>query len=167
MPQMIRLSRDEELMAAAAGLARESRFNSNPKFKGDKGNFHNAVMIHSEAVGAEIAVAKYFGIEDFHPTVNTFKNEPDIAMASGLGLEVKQTKYPHGALIVTDDDRNTDIGVLVTGISPTYTIIGWIPISVAKKPKYQASDGTYWVTQQNLQPIENLLRSVYGSRENH
>jgi len=162
MSAMIRLTREEELVAAAAGLARESRFSSNPKFVGDKGNLHNAVMIHAEAVGAEIAVAKYFNIEDFHPTVNTFKNEPDIAMFSGLGLEVKQTKYVGGSLIIHEDDRDTDIAVLVTGISPTYTIRGWIPVSVCKKPKYQASDGSYWVTQVNLLPIENLLRSVYG-----
>ena len=161
---LVRLERSEEMVAAAVGLARESRFTSNPKFIGHKGNFHNAVSIHSEAAGAEIAVAKYFGINEFHPTVDTFKNEPDV-LVGALPIEVKQTKYPDGALIIHDDDRNTDIAVLVTGISPTYDIKGWIPVSIAKKPKYQASDGSYWVTQANLQPIENLLRSVYGNHQ--
>jgi hypothetical protein len=165
MPSMIRLSREEELVAAAAGLARESRFSSNPKFVGDKGNLHNAVMIHAEAVGAEIAVAKYFQFTEFHPTVNTFKNEADITMPNGLGIEVKQTKYHGGNLIIHEDDRDTDIAVLVTGTSPTYTIRGWIPVSVCKKPKYQSSDGSYWITQTNLQPIEYLLRSIHGQNQ--
>lgn len=160
---LVRLNREEEIIAAAAGLARESTYSSNPKFKGDKGNFHNAVSIHAEAVGAELAVAKYFGVENFHPTVDTFKNEPDIKLGH-LNIEVKQTKYEAGALIVTDEDRDTDIAVLVTGISPIYTIRGWIPVSICKKPKYQASDGAYWVTQGNLQPIENLLRSIHANR---
>ena len=111
---LVRLSREDEIVAASAGLARESRYGSNPKFQGNKGNFHNAVTIHSEAVGAEIAVARYFGLEDFVPTVNTFKNEPDINL-HGVSLEVKQTSHKRGHLIITDDDRDTDIAVLVCG----------------------------------------------------
>ena len=159
---MVRLSRQDEIIAATAGLERESRYGSNPKFKGNKGNFHHAVTIHSEAVGAEIAAARYFGITDFVPTVNTFKNEPDIRLG-GLGIEVKQTSHKAGHLIITDDDRDTDVAVLVVGESPTYYIVGWIPVSVAKKPRYKASDGTYWINQINLQPIENLKRSQYAN----
>jgi hypothetical protein len=159
---MVRLSRQDEIIAATAGLERESRYGSNPKFKGNKGNFHHAVTIHSEAVGAEIAAARYFGITDFVPTVNTFKNEPDIRLG-GLGIEVKQTSHKAGHLIITDDDRDTDVAVLVVGESPTYYVVGWIPVSVAKKPRYKASDGTYWINQINLQPIENLKRSQYAN----
>jgi len=113
-------------------------------------------------LGAEIAAARYFGIEDFVPTVDTFKNEPDIWLG-GLGLEVKQTGHKAGHLIVTDDDRDTDVAVLVVGESPTYYVVGWIPVSVAKKPRYKASDGSYWVSQINLQPIENLKRGQYAN----
>ena len=96
---MVRLSREDEVVAHTAGLARESRYGSNPKFIGNKGNFHNAVVIHSEAVGAEMAVARYFGVEGFVPTVNTFKNEPDVYW-NGIAIEVKQTPHKRGHLII-------------------------------------------------------------------
>jgi hypothetical protein len=108
---MVRLSREDEVIAHTAGLARESRYGSNPKFLGNKGNFHNAVVIHSEAVGAEMAVARYFGVADFVPTVNTFKNEPDVYW-NGVAIEVKQTPHKRGHLIISEDDRDTDIAVL-------------------------------------------------------
>ena len=159
---MVRLSRADEIVAATTGLARESRYGSNPKVKGNTGNFHHAIVIHSEAAGAEIATARYFGIESFVPTVDTFKNEPDLRLGA-LGIEVKQTGHKAGHLIITDDDRDTDVAVLVVGESPTYYVVGWIPVSVAKKPRYKASDGSYWVSQINLQPIENLKRSQYAN----
>ena len=159
---MVRLSREDEVVAAQTGLARESRYGSNPKFTGNKGNFHQAITIHSEAVGAEMAVARYFGIENFVPTVNTFKNEPDV-LWNGVGLEVKQTPHKTGHLIIRDDDRDTDIAVLVTGESPTYYVVGWIPVAVAKKPRFLSSQGGYWVSQINLQPIETLRRSSHAN----
>jgi hypothetical protein len=157
---LVRLSREDEIAAHTTGLARESRYGSNPKFSGNKGNFHNAVLIHSEAAGAEIAVARYFGIDNFQPTINTFKNEPDVNL-NGLGLEVKQTSHKNGHLIITDDDRDTDIAVLVVGESPSYYVVGWIPVIIAKRPRFQSSQGGYWVSQINLQPIETLNRSRY------
>ena len=159
---MVRLARPDEYLAAQTGLQRESRFGSNPKFKAKKGNFHTAVTWHAEGAGAEIAAARYFGIEGFVPHIDGFKNEPDIRLGA-LGIEVKQTSYKAGNLIVTDDDRDTDVAVLVVGESPTYYVVGWIPVSVAKKPRYKASDGSYWVSQINLQPIENLKRSQYAN----
>lgn len=159
---MVRLSREDEIIAHTAGLARESRYGSNPKFNGNKGNFHNAVVIHSEAVGAEMAVARYFEIEDFVPTVNTFKNEPDVNW-NGVAIEVKQTPHKRGHLIITDDDRDTDIAVLVVGESPTYYVMGWIPVGVAKRPRFASAQGGYWVSQINLQPIETLRKSSHAN----
>ena len=75
---MVRLSREDEIIAHGAGLARESRYGSSDKRVKNGGNFHACVTIHAEAVGAEMAVARYFGVSDFVPTVNTFKNEPDV-----------------------------------------------------------------------------------------
>jgi hypothetical protein len=121
-------------------------------------NYHEAVMESSEAVGAEIAVAQYFGISGFQPTVNTFKNEADI----GAKIEVKWTKYNNGHLIVTNNDREHDIAVLVSGKSPVYLIAGWIPITMARKTKYRNQDGSYWISRLNLFPIEDLKRSIYG-----
>jgi hypothetical protein len=123
-------------------------------------NYHEAVMESSEAVGAEIAVAQYFGIANFVPSINTFKNEADI----GAKIEVKWTKYTNGHLILTNNDRSNDIAVLVTGKSPVYDIAGWIPIHMAKKPRYRNQDGSFWIDRPNLFPIEDLKRSIYGDR---
>jgi hypothetical protein len=159
---MVRLSREDEIIAHGAGLARESRYGSSDKRVKNGGNFHACVTIHAEAVGAEMAVARYFGVSDFVPTVNTFKNEPDVNW-DGLAIEVKQTPHKRGHLIVTDDDRDTDIAVLVVGESPTYYIVGWIPVGVAKRPRFQSAQGGYWVSQINLQPIENLRKSIHAN----
>lgn len=122
-------------------------------------NFHDAVTESAEAVGSEIAVAQYFGIAGFEPTVNTFKGEADI----GARVEVKWTKYQNGHLIITDNDRTHDVAVLVVGRSPAYLIMGWIPISMAKKPRYRRhEDNSYWISSNNLFPIEDLRESIYG-----
>jgi hypothetical protein len=76
---------------------------------------------------------------------------------------VRWTKYVAGQLIIHEYDRTDDVAILVTGESPHYFIAGWIPIAIAKRPKYRHSkQPNWWVTQINLQPIENLRRSNYG-----
>ena len=160
---MVRLTREDEIIAHTAGLARESHYGSNPKFLGNKGNFHNAVVIHSEAVGAEMAVAKYFGVADFVPTVNTFKNEPDVYW-NGVAIEVKQTPHKRGHLIISEDDRDTDIAVLVVGKSPVYHIAGWLPVAFARRKRFKnPRQDSWWVDQANLNPIETLVRSEYAT----
>ena len=82
----------------------------------------------------------------------------------GAAIEVRWTKYELGQLIVYEYDRPTDIAVLVTGTAPNYYIAGWIPVTMAQKPRYRHSkQPTWWVTQINLQPIENLRKSNYGT----
>jgi hypothetical protein len=42
-------------------------------------------------------------------------------------------------------------------------IIGWIPVAIAKKPRYRnASQNNWSVPQINLQPIETLQRSIHA-----
>lgn len=122
-------------------------------------NYHDMISQHAEAIGAEMAVANYFNFVNFDPSKSLFKETADVSH----NLEVKWTKYENGQLIIYPNDRNTDIAILVTGKSPVYTIAGWIPVAVAKKPKYKhSSQDTWWITQINLQPIENLIRSNYA-----
>jgi hypothetical protein len=124
-------------------------------------NFHEYVAEVSESVGAEIAVAEYLGLKNFEPTIDTFKTEADI----GTNIEVKHTLYTDGSLIVSHTDRQNDVAVLVVGKSPVYYIAGWIPIIMARKPKYVKEDGSHWVSQVNLFPIKDLRRSDYGPSE--
>jgi hypothetical protein len=113
----------------------------------------------AESIGSEWAVAKYFGLP-FDPFEDKGKVKADV----GAAIEVRWTKYELGQLIVYEYDRPNDIAVLVTGTAPNYYIAGWIPVTMAQKPRYRHSkQPTWWVTQINLQPIENLRKSNYGT----
>ena len=164
MHQIIKVILDysQEVQAHEVGLSRVSSINAradHPSRANKNLNFHEYVSEMSESVGAEIAVAEYFGLKGFQPTNNTYKREADI----GASIEVKWTKYTDGALIIGKTDRSHDVGVLVVGRSPVYYICGWIPVAMARKPKYHRSDSSHWVGQNDLFPIKDLKRSVYGS----
>ena len=60
-------------------------------------------------------------------------------------------------------DRKNDIAIFVTGQTPHYYIAGWIPVAIAQKTRFRHShQPTWWVSQINLQPIENLRKSIHG-----
>jgi hypothetical protein len=104
-------------------------------------------------------VARYLGYLNFDPRASQFKKTADV----GSFIEVKWTRYENGQLIINESDRSTDVAILVTGTSPSYRLAGWIPVAMAKRPKYKNSkQPTWWVDQKNLQPIENLKGSNYG-----
>jgi len=67
-------------------------------------------------------------------------------------------------LWIQESDRpDRDIDVLVIGNSPKMQIVGWMPVVIAKKPRYRnASQDNWSVPQINLQPIETLQRSNYA-----
>ena len=157
------LDYSQEIQAHHIGLARVADLKGRPDHPG---RFNKAISIHefilenAEAVAAEIAVAQYFGLKDFKPTLNTFKNEADI----GSRLEVKWTKYDNGSLIINKTDRQQDVAVLVTGRSPVYQIAGWIPVSMARQAIFHHRlQDNYWVTQRDLFPITDLRSSTYGN----
>ena len=115
-----------------------------------------SVARDAEAIGAEMVVAHFLGDTNFKATVNTFKNEADC-----LGIiEVKHTSYRDGHLIIKRSDRNSDLAVLVTGTSPNYEIMGWYPVGLAKAKRFQSSDGSWWVSQLNLEPMEKLKSRI-------
>ena len=157
------LDYSQEIQAHHIGLARVADLKGRPDHPG---RFNKAISLHefilenAEAVAAEIAVAQYFGLKDFKPTLNTFKNEADV----GSRLEVKWTKYDNGSLIINKTDRDTDVAVLVTGRSPVYMIAGWIPIKMARQPQFfHRGQGNYWISQRDLFPITDLRSSSHGS----
>ena len=121
--------------------------------------FHDYVAQVAESIVAEILVARYLGFTEFDPRSSQFKKTADV----GSFIEVKWTRYESGQLIIYEGDRQSDVAVLVVGTSPNYRLAGWIPVAMAKRPRYRhAKQPTWWVTQQNLQPIENLKGSNYG-----
>jgi hypothetical protein len=157
------LDYSQEIQAHHIGLARVADLRGRPDHPG---RFNKAISLHefilenAEAVAAEIAVAQYFGLKDFKPTLNTFKGEADV----GSRLEVKWTKYDNGSLIINKTDRDNDVAVLVTGRSPVYMIAGWIPIKMARQPQFfHRGQGNYWISQRDLFPITDLRSSSHGS----
>jgi hypothetical protein len=59
--------------------------------------------------------------------------------------------------------RPNDVAVLVTGWSPVYILLGWMPVHMAKVPKYKHPyQDNYWVPRSNLFEMQYLKRSQYG-----
>ena len=166
MPSLIRvvLDRAQEIEAHEAALARARGANDGPgatHMHLQAMNYHDFIAYCAEAAGAEIAVAAYFGVLNFKPSVNTFHSQADI----GENIEVKYTKYPTGQLIIQANQkaRIEDICILVVGKSPVYAIVGWLPITMALNPKYfHTLQGNYWIPQANLFEMKYLKRSNYG-----
>jgi len=156
----VKLNYDEQVAAAKAGFLRCTFMEENVHFHEQSalGNIHEQVLRHSEAAGSELAAAKYFGIPNFKLTINTFKHVADV----GDRIEIKHTVWKGGHLIVRERDRDDDIAVLVTGKSPTYFIVGWIPMAVAKSDRFKHKDGSWWISQINLRGMGNLKESNYG-----
>ena len=125
----------------------------------NKLNNHERVAEYSESLAAELMVARYFGL-DFDINESKGKRRADV----GQGIEVRWTSYIGGNLIVYPNDRDDDVAVLVCGKSPTYFIVGWLPVAFAKRKRFKnPRQDSWWVDQGNLNAIENLKRSEYAS----
>jgi hypothetical protein len=162
MQMKMKISHEQEWEAARVALERVEEIDASADHisRYNKAlNFHDFITETAESIGAEYAVARYFGIADFTARDSRFKRTADV----GSIIEVKWTKYDSGSLIIYDTDRSTDIAILVTGKSPNYVLKGWIPIAIAKNQRWRRRDQpTYWVEQYHLHPIENLRRSSHG-----
>ena len=159
----VSLNHEEEVMAHKVGFERATALDStaNHNSRKDKHlNYHDYITQLSEAVGSEIAVAKFLAISDFEPTINTFKREADV----GSRIEVKWTKWQDGHMIIHQSDRNTDIAILVVGKSPEYYLVGWIPVAQAKvQQHWVSSERNWWIGQRNLRPMESFVGSIYDN----
>jgi len=121
-----------------------------------KGNFFQFCQVQMESVAAELAVGNYLGLTYGDLGDERFKSRADV----GHNIEVKWTRYDEGSLIIVPRDRETDIAILVTGSCPTYSIKGWIPISIAKQDRYKSTkDSSWWVGQIHLRSIDTYKKS--------
>ena len=112
-----------------------------------------------ESMAAELVVAKHLGY-DYTPGITWDKSKADV----GNHIEVKWSSNPYSNLWIQESDRqDRDIAVLIVGNSPEMRIVGWMPVAIAKKPRYRNAQQSNWsVPQINLQPIETLQRSNYA-----
>ena len=113
----------------------------------------------AESMLAEMVVAKRLGY-DYQPGITWDKSKADV----GEHIEVKWSANPNSNLWIQASDReDRDIAVLVTGNAPKMHIVGWMPVAVAKRPRYKNTSQNNWTVPQNyLQPIETLARSNYA-----
>ena len=140
-----------EIVFAQSELGSVQRYN-------DKLNNHERVGEYAESLGSELVVARYFGL-DFDINMNKGKHMADV----GKGLEVKWTSYINGSLIIYPNDRIDDVAILVVGRSPEYYLAGWLPVENAMQKKFKNSQqDSYWVNQDDLRPIGDLVRSSYA-----
>ena len=143
----------DEFNALAVAYGRALHMDNPMEGAIQKLNLAKSIARDAEAIGAEIVVARHLGLIDFRPSIDTFKNSADV----GARIEVKHTAWNDGHLIVKPSDRDTDYAVLVTGESPNYTIVGWLPVSVCKTPRFKSdTSNSWWVSQINLRSMESL-----------
>lgn len=166
-----KLSAEQQLKCAEAGLIRAMRYypqfsesyNRKEDNPGDwqrlKGDFFKFASLQMDAIAAEMVVGEALHIPYGDLSDERFKSGADV----GSNIEVKHTAWHDGHLIVAPRDRSSDIAVLVTGSCPEYRIAGWIPVAIAKQPRFKSTkDSSYWVGQLHLRPIENFRRSSYA-----
>ena len=163
MLQMItRISREQEWACIEAAMTKIKRrgFEPNHKSRVERDmTFMDFVAQTAEAYAAEWAVANYYGLP-YQPNQSESKERADV----GEAIEVKWSRHPAGNLWIGHSDREDDVAVLVAGRTPLFTIVGWIPVSIAKRDKYRHSTQDKWIVSQiNLQPIETLERSSFAS----
>ena len=116
------------------------------------GYFGNGLEIHVIGAQAELAVARFLGVE-WEATINTFK-APDV-----LGCQVRcRSRYGYD-LLIRRDDKDAEPYVLVVGTGPFY-IVGWIYGHEAKRDEWLAEHGkrerAYFVPKDALRPPESL-----------
>ena len=103
-----------------------------------------------EASGAELAFSKFIN-EDWVGLVNTFHG-PDV----GKDWQVRYTNLEYGSLIIRESDKTVlhHRFVLVTGLMPTYKIIGYIVGNDARKKEFVKNPNNegkaYFVPQNSL-----------------
>lgn len=143
---------------AALKLSQEHNSNKNAGHYNRAKGWFGGISEFAESILSEWAVAAYLGF-DFDPYESKRKIKADV----GEIFEIKWTHWADGQLIVHEYDRNSDIAILVTGQFPYYRIAGWIPVAVAKRDRYRHhSQPNWWVSQNNLMPIDTLVSSEYG-----
>jgi hypothetical protein len=145
-------NRAAQVVFSLDDLSRVQRYNS-------KLNNYERVTEYAESLGAEMVVARYFGL-DYDVNVSNGKRNADV----GKGIECKWTSYINGSLIIYPNDRIDDVAVLVVGRSPEYYIVGWLPVKDAMQKHFKnTSQDSWWVNQDSLNPIGDLVRSSYAA----
>lgn len=140
-------------LAAQNGCLRqiESIVKGLPDKHGFEGSGWN---IHIEGAAGEIAAAKALGIY-WGGSVNTFRSQNDIGK-----FEVRTATQSNYRLIVREQDKDSNVYILVTGSAPSFDVRGWVYGKEAKVHKYLNAPvgrpAAYFVPQSDLRSIDEL-----------
>jgi len=121
----------------------------------------NWLFMDIEGALGELCVAK---IRDryFSATINNFK-DADL----GEDVQVRTTSNHDYSLIVRPKDDPNHFYFLVTGMSPTFCVRGWIKGSDAMQDKYlKAPNGrpqAWFVPQTGLNPVTAKVRKIHDN----
>jgi len=109
---------------------------------------------------AEQAVAKLLRV--YWPPVAT---QPETAKGDlAYGIEVRQTKTPHGCLMLHRKDRDEAPYVLVRGKGPDFEVVGWMFGIDGKQDRFWRTDidnTAYLVPAQHLTDIRELQEWIH------
>lgn len=146
----VKLTNSELVMAALIGCRRHI---ASLKLK----QAHGATdtwTINIEGACGELAAAKALNLF-WDGGVNTF-SAPDLQP----NIQVRTSSNHDWGLIVRRNDKDDEIFVLVTGVSPEFVVRGWIVGKSAKNNKwfrtYNNRPEAYFVPQSALNPVGTL-----------
>jgi hypothetical protein len=150
----IELDNGEVLMATMLGLMRNTVARSAGIKDGRRGPLDQQSM-DMDGMGAEVAFCKYFNLyPDFSlsPQSLTF----DCLTQLGGKVDVKQTHYPDGRLLVLPEKKKAETThyVLVTGKIPKFKIVGYAEkdqVFQDKNLKEMRGKKVYMIDQPELQ----------------
>jgi hypothetical protein len=134
MAHAVTLEWNEQLFAYCQGmmcrLEAIRKASRNRRSNADQGDME-AIVIHLDASGAEVAVSKFLN-RFWRMGVNSYRG-PDV----GMHIEVKHTPRPDWALLIPKKNADPDrFYVLVRGTMPDYSIVGWIRGKDAMQEKW-------------------------------
>lgn len=99
----------------------------------------------------------------YEAVVCKFEGKPYVFRYFGVDTgkyEVRGTRYSYGKLLLHPKDRDEQIFILVTGLPPTFCLVGWIKGKDGKNPKFWSDPvggrPAFFVPQTSLNPIEEL-----------
>jgi hypothetical protein len=133
---MVKLTMAEVLQGAATGTMRHMESVSRgEQHKPPLKPQDNGLMLHIEGACGEIAYAKWRGVY-FDPRINSYKGAD-----FGTNVQIRTRSNHDYELLIRDNDNPEHFYVLVTGMAPTYRVVGWIKGSDAMKPEWRKDWG--------------------------
>lgn len=113
--------------------------------------------IHIEGAAGELAFAKSIN-RYWSGSVNTFKTGGDVG-----SVQVRTRSKHSYELLVRDQDRDDDLFVLVTGVSPNFKVWGYITGREAKQGQWRQTHGgrppAYFVPHAALTPLVPVTKA--------